>query len=212
MPQITKVENAGQRRVILYDENCTLAVVEEELWQTVHFREGDTITEEELAELQLQSDFCLARRKALDYLARRAYSAKELAQKLRLSSGEQAAQAAVQRMQELGLIDDEKFARMYAGRLWETKHMAPKAIAMELRRKGIERPLAELAAAELLEENPRERISALLQGKYANALETEKGIRRAVNGMLRLGYEYDDIKAVLREIKETNDCEELQEE
>lgn len=212
MPEITTLHNRKKHTVTLYCGETELAVIDEELWESSPLRGGDEITADEIMKLQEQSDIRRAKNKALDYLSRRSYGEKELLHKLTLYVGEQAAQAAVERMKELNLIDDEAFARMCAERLRNVKHMAPKAITLELRRKGIERTLADCVAQEMREQDDsREHIARLLRGKYAGAVLTEKGMRRAVNGLLRLGYEYYDIKAVLREIKSA-DGEEIQED
>lgn len=212
MPEITVFHNRKKRTVTLYCGETELAVIDKTFWDNTSLHSGDTLTAEEISDLQAQSDFFVAKSKALDCLSRRSYAEKELFQKLTRYVDAQAAQAAVERMKELKLIDDEAFARAYAGRLREVKHMAPRNIALELRRKGIDRNIADCVADEMREEDDsREHIAELLSGKYSSALTTEKGVRRAVNGLIRLGYEYYDIKAVLREIKEAQG-EELQED
>lgn len=212
MLELTAVHSRKKHTVTLLCGETELAVIDEELWDSLPLRSSDEITVEDITRLQEESDLRRAKNKALDYISRRPYAEKELLRKLIPYAGESAARAAVERMKELNLIDDELFAKMTAERLHEFKHMAPRAVAMELRRKGIERDLADSAAQELSEaEDSREHIEVLLRGKYASALSTEKGVRRAVNGLMRLGYEYYDIKAVLCEIKEA-DGEELQED
>lgn len=209
--RITKAAVTKKHRVYLYDEKETLAVLEEEPWVSSGLKEGDEISPETLAELQATSDYFLAKRKALDYLSRRSYCERELEQKLRRIAGERAAAQAVARMHELGLTDDEKYAADYAAHLMEYKKMAPRAIRCALQAKGIDRELAARTAEGLEEElNPQTQIQALLKRKYARDLETEKGVRRAVNGMLRLGYEYNDIKAALRELAQEFGGEEME--
>ncbi len=58
------------------------------------------------------------------------------------------------------------------------------------------------------EDDPGERIRQIIMKKYLRGLGEEKGRRRAVNGLVRLGYRYEDIKreisAVLEEYGEEN--------
>lgn len=209
--RITKAAVTKKHRVYLYgDMQETIAVLEEEPWLSSGLHEGDEIAEDVLLELQKESDLFLAKRKALDYLSRRSYCKRELEQKLQRIAGAQASASAVARMCELGLVNDEKYAKDHAIYLMEYKKMAPRAIRCALQAKGIDRELAVRTAESLeAEMDPRVQISALLHRKYMRDLQTEKGTRRAVNGMLRLGYEYDDIKAVLQELLREFDGEEI---
>lgn len=208
--RITKAAVTKKHRVYLYSEQETIAVLEEEPWLSSGLHEGDEISHEDVLLLQDASDFYLAKRKALDYLSHRSYCELELEKKLRRIAGEQASARAVARMRELGLVDDEKYAKDYAAYLTEYKKMAPRAIRYALQAKGVDRELAAETAVSLEDGlEPRKQMKALIRRKYARDLNTEKGVRRAVNGMLRLGYEYDDIKAVVRELTQEINGEEI---
>ena len=70
-------------------------------------------------------------------------------------------------MQELGLIDDERYAARFAQELLERRHYGAARIRQELRRRGIDSQTA-AAAASLEENDPQAHILAVL----------EKNIRR----------------------------------
>ena len=141
-----------------------------------------------------------AKEKALWLLSYREHSKKELEDKIRRTSDDESAQKAVDRMEELGLVDDERFARHYAEKLLNTKHMSMRGIAYELTRKGIDRETAEELCEEL-DVDVSEQIRAVIDKKYRN-LSDEKVKRRAVAYLQRLGYRWDDIKSVLSEYNE----------
>ena len=75
--------------------------------------------------------------------------------------------------------------------------MSKRAAVFELSRKGIDKETAE-AVLDEIEVDPREQIRAVLAKKY-RSLGDEKTKRRAVAALQRLGYGWDDIKAVLSE-------------
>ena len=50
---------------------------------------------------------------------------------------------------------------------------------------------------EELEPNPAEKIKEIIEKKYLRCLQDEKGYRRAVNGLQRLGYRYEDIRQAI---------------
>ena len=113
-----------------------------------------------------------------------------------------AADKAVARMEELGLVNDDKFARQYARRLLLEKKLTRRAAAFELTRKGIDRETAEKVLGEI-DVDYRGNIREIIEKKYRN-VQDEKEKRRAVAALQRLGYGWDDIKAVLEEYTDTD--------
>lgn len=158
---------------------------------------GNEIDDVELKELIRLSGERRAKEKALWLISYRDHSKKELEQKLRRTSDESSAQAAVERMEELGLVDDESFARQYAKKLIFSKKMSKRAAMFELTRKGIDRETAEQALDEI-EVDYHEQILQIIDRKYSD-INDEKVRRRAVAALQRLGYGWDDIKSALRE-------------
>ena len=51
----------------------------------------------------------------------------------------------------------------------------------------------------------KDQIRLVIERKYARAILDEKGQRRAVNALARMGFRYADIKSVLREYTEIED-------
>lgn len=111
----------------------------------------------------------------------RDHSRGELEQKLRQTAGAQAAEETAARMEELGLVDDEAYARRLARDLLARKHYPRRRLAQELTGKGIDRALAEEAAAEALEEaetDDGQQALELLRKKYYNRLYDENAAGR----------------------------------
>ncbi len=158
---------------------------------------GVELTDEDLRTLIELSDTRRAKEKALWLISYRDHSSKELYDKLRRDFSEDAARKALERMQELRLIDDEAFARRYAAEL-HSKHQSPSTIRYKLHQKGIEKETAE-EIIDSLDINPQAEIEALIEKKYARSLSDEKGVRRTVAALQRAGYRYSDIKSVLNE-------------
>lgn len=171
------------------------------------WREGREIDEEELSALKQESEKRRAHEKALYLLEHRDHSKKELAEKIARTEGMEAGQEAAQRMEDLGLINDEAYARRYAAELFRRKGFAASRVKQELRRKGIDSEVSD-QITEQLAEDPEEKIREILEKKYRLILQDEKGRRRAVSALQRLGYRYDDIRRVLREMITDFDCEE----
>ena len=158
---------------------------------------GKELDDEELHELITLSNERRAKEKALWLISYRSHSKKELRDKIRRTCDAEAADKAVERMEELGLVNDEDFARRYAEQLLYGKRLSKRAAFYELRRKGIDQATAEEVLAEL-DVDVHEQIRALIEKKYRN-INDEKIRRRAVAALQRLGYGWEDIKAVLEE-------------
>ena len=162
---------------------------------------GSEISDDELKELIEMSGEKRAKEKALWLLSNRDHSKRELETKIRRTEDADSAKKAVERMEELGLVDDEKFAERYAEQLINIKHLSVKGAKYKLLEKGIDKDLAD----EILEElspDPREHIEILIERKYKKNLKDEKGRRRTVAALQRMGYSWSDIKAVMSNYSE----------
>ena len=155
------------------------------------------LDDEQLHVLLQKSDAARAKEKALYLLEHRPHAKRELERKLSRTVSEDAARAAAGRMEELGLVDDEDYARRLAQELARKGYAAPRA-AQELARRGVDRDLARSAAQEAVSD-PGEALRALIARKYARRLGDEKGRRQTVAALQRLGYRWDEIRSALRE-------------
>lgn len=161
---------------------------------------GAEIDDERLHELIKASDAKRAKEKALWLISYRDHSEGELRQKLRRDFGEEAVDKAVERLCELGLINDESFARKYAESL-SHKHMSQRQIEQKLRQKGLDKDLAD-EAVEDLDLDEKEEIRALINKKYLRKLSDEGDLRRTVAALQRRGFGYSDIRSVIEEFTE----------
>lgn len=159
------------------------------------FDVGREIDDDELKEIIEKSNERRAKDKALWLISYRSHSKKELFDKLRRDFDEDSAQKAVDRMQELGLINDGEFAKAYARKLVYGKKMSLRAAELELHRKGIDNITAEQVLSGL-EYDAQTQIIEFISKKYRK-IEDEKVRRRAVAALQRKGYGWDDIKQAI---------------
>lgn len=183
---------------IFIDDEYRLTV-DDKYWFSERWHNLKEIDDEELAALEEAVSFRRAFNSALDLLSRRDHTKKELLQKLRQKYPTEACEAAIEKAADLGFVDETRFAENYAHELYEHKHFGLRRIRTELLQKGIDRETAEIAL-EGLDKAAENRIILLLRGKYRDALSgDEKARRRAMNGLMRLGYSYGEIREALRE-------------
>ncbi len=160
---------------------------------------GSEIDDDELYELIEKSNINRAKEKALYLIEYRARTRKEIEDKLIPLYGENASDLAIARLEDLGLIDDDAFAREYADTLLNKKHFSRQRASFELMKKGIDKAVIEEVLDEF-EPDPVEQIGVLLQTKYARRnLEDEKDRAKTVNALKTMGYRWNDIKEALNE-------------
>lgn len=164
---------------------------------------GNEIDDEKLKEVIDSSNTKRAKDKAMWLISYRDYSKKELIEKVAKDSSLESARKAVKRLEELGLVNDERYALRYAHDLLNLKRLSKSGAVRKLIEKGIDRDLAK-DTVDSIDIDMSENIRAIINKKYAKNLNDEKGKRRCVSGLLRLGYSYSDIKSVLNEF--TDSC------
>ena len=146
----------------------------------------------------------------LRFLSYRDHSEKEIINKLMQKGHKhEYAVSACEQLRDYGYINDERFAENYARNLVERKGMSIRGIKNELFRKGISREIADIVT-ENLDIDPILRIIDLLNSKYSRYLSDEKGIRKTVASLQRLGYRWSDINSALRRMElETEDINDV---
>lgn len=159
---------------------------------------GLEISHEKMDEIRHKSDVERAKSRGVWLLSMRAYSAAMLAKKLYADCEKEAVDEAICELIELGLVDDTAYAKALAAELSEYRHMSRRNIRLELKKRGIDRDIIDEAVYEL----PEDEIPAILEiirQKYANCFDDEKGRRRMFSGLVRKGYNYDDIKQAIEQ-------------
>lgn len=173
-------------------------LLQTEYAEELFLSEGKAVDEEWLTEVCFQSAYRRALSKAMWYLSRRSYSSGELQRKLLSECSDNVAGKVLARLQELGLIDDVAFAERLAEQLIREKGIAPRAAVMHMAAKGVDMGLAKSVVA-AREDDPKDSLRALFQKKYLKSITSRKALDKAVASLLRKGYTYGDVKAVLEE-------------
>lgn len=201
------VKEGNANKIHIYVDDEYRATVDSDYWYSEKYRKIKDITEEELTELLNAVSFRRAYNKGLDLLSRRPYGTKELMKKLCEKGHEKAsAEKACERLLELRLLNDEEYARILANELLERKGYGIKRIKQELLFRGIDCEITE-NAVESLDIDTQTRIILVIKKKYISKLGDEKGRKRAIDGLMRLGYSYSDIKSALNSISEFDEEE-----
>ncbi len=133
----------------------------------------------------------VARTILLDQLTGRARSRRELADKLaQRHVPEELASRLLDRFEEVGLVDDAAFAHSWVEGRHAARGLAPRALAQELRRKGVADDVAREALDQLGSDELEEAARSLVRKKL-RSLERFDDVtktRRLVGMLARKGY------------------------
>lgn len=103
---------------------------------------------------------------------------------------DEAAEEVLSRFEEAGLIDDVAFADAWVESRHHSRGLARRALARELRTKGVDAQVVEEAVGQLDPEQEEETARALVERKLRSTrgLDREKRIRRLAGMLARKGY------------------------
>ncbi|WP_240755667.1 regulatory protein RecX [Nocardioides iriomotensis] len=144
----------------------------------------------------------VARAILLDQLTGRARSRSELADKLRAKGvPDDVAGRLLHRFEEVGLVDDEAFARAWVESRQAGKGLARRALAQELRRKGVDDEVARDVLDEVDPDDEVEAARTLVRRKLRSVARFDHQVQvRRLSGMLaRKGYPAGVAFRVVRE-------------
>ncbi|PUA79161.1 regulatory protein RecX [Nocardioides currus] len=144
----------------------------------------------------------VARKILLDALTGQARSRKELADRLaKKEVPQEIADRLLDRFEEVGLIDDEAFAKAWIESRQPGKGLARRALAQELRRKGIDDEVAREALDEIDPADEAASARALVRKKLRSVrgLDQQKATRRLVSMLARKGYGAGMAFAIVKE-------------
>lgn len=133
----------------------------------------------------------MARTILLDQLVGRARSRQELSDKL-AGKGvpDDVAARVLDRFADVGLVDDAAFAATWVSQRQSSKGLARRALAQELRRKGVDDEVAREALDEIDPEQEREAARVLVRKKLRSLTRVDEATatRRLVGMLARKGY------------------------
>ncbi|HSU01806.1 MAG TPA: regulatory protein RecX [Nocardioides sp.] len=138
----------------------------------------------------------------LDSLTGQARTRKELADKLaKREVPEEVASELLDRFTDVGLIDDGAFAEQWVESRHRSRGLAPRALAQELRRKGVGDEETKAALEQIDEEDQRTAARALVDKKMRSMrdLDPQVATRRLAGLLARKGYGAGLAFSVVRE-------------
>ena len=157
---------------------------------------GKELSEEEAEALQGSAQRQQRKEKALELLARKPQSRRELEKKLtQWGAEEDEVQTVCDRMEQLGYLNDAEYAARVV-RHYSAKGFGPGKLRDELYRRGVPRDLWQEAMDQA--ENPAQSIDAFVAKKLAGKTADRQTLKKVSDALARRGYHWPDINDALR--------------
>ena len=199
MPEITGVrERRGKARIWVDGEFW--AEIDAEVALERGLREGVALGLEELDEARAAGERALAMNRALHFLGYRARSRREVRDRLRrYGYGEETVEGVVGRLEDLGYLDDEEFARTATRE--KARRYGPRRVSADLRRSGVDAELAQnVVDEEFAGRSELEEARSAAARRY-NRGGSDAEARRVYGFLVRRGYSSDVCAEVAREYR-----------
>lgn len=175
-----------------------------ELVATEHLHVGDEVDEARLAALGAKDGGWKARDAALSLLSHRARSAAELQRRLKRKGFEaETAEQTVERLGELGMVDDTAFAESFVRDRVRMRPHGRRRLKAELRAKGVDDATARAAIDEVMEREETTEVdlarTAAARWKPRPGEEPARARNRLQGFLARRGFGGEAVRTVVRE-------------
>ena len=188
-------QHVAGRWLAVLEDGTILRVGENEVLEFGLYA-GRTLTDEEAEAIQAAARKSARREKALSYAGGKPTSRRDLERKLEQWGADEAEQQAVcDRLEELGVLNDEQYGALVV-RHYAAKGYGAKKIRDELYRRGVPRELWADALAQL--DDPAETLDRLVAARLKGQEPTREALKKVSDHLARRGFGWQDISAALR--------------
>lgn len=196
-----KITKLLRRRGHIYEvrfDDDTYINVDKTLAEEKNLKVGNSFTDDEIFALEDESEIMRCTSRALYYLSSSDKSEKALYDKL-IKAGfmKTAVEKTIERMKELSYINDEEFA-VRQERKFSEMGFSKRECVNRLVKAGIPYDKAKEVCRDSSDDE-KEKIKKLIEKKYKSKISSPEEVQKTVAALLRRGFVFSDVKAVLRE-------------
>jgi len=172
-------------------------------------KKGDVLTDEKIEKIIFAEEKKKAFDRAVKILSHRDRSEHEMRSRL-LDAGyeEKIVELVMSDLQRLGLIDDKKFARLFARTKMMTKPMGSFLLKRELKQKGIAEEIIENTIYEIYQKKDEYKVAQQIANKKKRQLtkiDEAKAKKKVSDLLARRGFSWDIVSQVLEHWQEMDE-------
>lgn len=192
--KITDIRKTKKGYNALFTEDGFLVSVDDMVLQQNNLQIGSCLTQQELNCVIGQGQNARAVDKCYNLLSFRMHGKRELYNKLLKTFDSETAQYAVDKMDNLGYINDTTFAQMKAEYLLNVKKYSLSATRAKLLSLGIDKEVVNGVLLNFDIDNQIDEIVNLINKKYATKLDQPE---KVIAALMRKGFKYGEIRQAL---------------
>lgn len=199
--KITAKQGKGTK-IHIHIDGEYLLTVDEDFWFSSGFISGDEIDDGDLAAFKEAAGSRLAFNSAMFSLDLRDHSEREMRNKLSRKFDENSVNEAVEKLVDLGLLNDRRYAENLIRELFERKKYGKNRVRNELFRRGIASDIINDVIEDYENENDTDNVKTIvdiIRKKYYNKLVDEKSRQKVIAALVRLGFSFSDIRQAMSE-------------
>ena len=200
--QITKVEvqKKKQNRFNIYINDEFAFGVDEATLLKFSLTKGKELTQDIIREIEKDTQYQNAYQKALHFLNYKLRTTKEVYEKLeKLEVSDEVINQVLQQLMDHGFVNDQFYAESYVRENFALQKKGPKAVAFELKKKGVNDSVVQKALEKFDEETQLNQAIEIAQ-KYVDRQgnASVKTVKQKVYGFLmQRGYDLDIVQSVI---------------
>jgi regulatory protein len=205
MSVITQIKpQKNKKRVNIYLDQRFAFGLDLENYLKINLKVGDELSDKEVKEIVEKSEFSKTFDKLLRFATLRPRSQREVNDWFyRKKVHESMQDKLIKKLEKLGFLDDEEFAKWWVGQRVSFKPRGKGLLRVELRQKGVEKDVIENILAELDEEIDEKAMAKKLLKKNGykwERLESREKKMKASRYLASKGFGWDVIKTVMEEL------------
>lgn len=208
---ITKIEKKKRLYLVEFDTAKRLYVTEDTI---VHFMlsKGQTLSEQEVEEIEAYAQLSYGKHLALYYLSFRQRTCKEVATYLaKYQIQPEVARQIISRLIEENWLNDSQYVADYLQTNLLSGDKGPRALLYKLRQKGIDKDLIEEQLEGMEFSDLADKVAAKLVNRYEGRLPQRAVKDKVTQQMMGKGFYYEDVQRSLAALDWEKDEETEQE-
>lgn len=200
--QISKQKKAKKRYNIYLDGDFYCGLYDDTILK-YGLAKGDEISEKKINEIINFDEYIYGKKTAFDYLSYRIRTVSEIRKKLKEKKiSPESIDKVVEHLSELGLTNDEEFAKQLVAEKVKRKPVGKKVLKQKLFEKGISREITERVLQNSVNDETEKNMAEENLTKYLRKIDGEDYLtmkKKAFEHLARKGFDFDIIKEVINE-------------
>ena len=199
MLKITSVGKYKGSTYMIEFENAETEFLNVDTVRQFNLKAGVSLPLSAWEQIKDEEEYRKAKERALYLLDYKDYSYVELFHKLEKNYSEETCYRVMDKMVELGTINDRRYAAGLARHYIEVKKFGRYKAYQQMKLKGLTKEVID-EALDKYEDGTYDRLRELAEKKIGKYIDADNGMAKLKNYLIRQGYSYDLVKEVVNDL------------